>query len=102
MLNDRNRIKSTSTGVTARPKLTRHDLAEINVKSCTWAQTLNCTNTSQICLSLVVFYETKNFRDFTDRSFNVSQVRDLAAGKASALLGCLSRSELFTIYSPFN
>lgn len=55
--------------MTIRPKLTRSNLAEINVKSYTWVQTLSCTNTSQICLSLVVFYATKNVRDFTDRNF---------------------------------
>lgn len=65
----------------------------LKCKSYTYVQALNYTNTSQICLSLVVLYVTKNFRDFTDRNFNISQVHALAARKARAILGCLSRSE---------
>lgn len=83
--------------MTIGPKLTRSNLAEINVKSCTWVQALSCTTTSQICLSLVVLYVTKNVRDFTDRIFHMSQVHALAARKASVSVGCLSRSELFMI-----
>lgn len=62
----------------------------------------NCTNINQICLSLVIFYGTKNFSDFTNRNINMSQVLDLASRKAGVILGCLSSSELFTIYSTFN
>lgn len=51
----------------------------------------NCTNISQICLSLAIFYGTKNFSDFSNRNFNRSQVPDLALRKAGVILGCLSR-----------
>lgn len=81
--------------MTIRPKLNE---MQFNRKRCKISFRHNYTNTNQICLSLVVFYVTKNFRDFTDRSFNMSQVCDLAAGKANVILGCLSRSELLMIY----
>lgn len=95
-------LKNISTGMAIGSKLTRCNLAEINIESCSYVQILSCTNTSQICLHLVVFYVTKNFSDFIERNFNMSQVHDLAARKASVILGCLTRSELFTICHLFN
>lgn len=95
-------LKNISSGMTIGPKLTRRNLAEINIEPCSYVQILSCTNTSQICLRSVVFYVTKNFSDFIERNFNRSQVHDLAARKASVILGCLTRSELFMICRLFN
>lgn len=40
---------------------------------------------------------TKNFSDFTDRNFNMSQVHDLASGKVSVILAALAEGVIYDI-----